>query len=205
VTADDATSSPAAGPGPDAHLIERPLASETRLQGGFLTVKLDTVRLPDGGTATREFVVHPGAVVVVPVLDDGRLVLVRQFRYPLGRVLLEFPAGKIDPGEAILSCARRELQEETGYTAREWARAGLIHNAAAYSTERIELWFARGLVAGAQRLDAGEFLEVVAVTEDELDALASRNELTDVKTLVGLQWLQKWRAGRWALPWQPAP
>lgn len=205
MTADDATSSPAAGPGPDAHLIEQPLASQTRLQGGFLTVKLDTVRLPDGGTATREFVVHPGAVVVVPVLDDGRLVLVRQFRYPLGRVLLEFPAGKIDPGEAILSCARRELQEETGYTAREWARAGLIHNAAAYSTERIELWFARGLVAGAQRLDAGEFLEVVAMTEDELDTLAARNELTDVKTLVGLQWLQKWRAGCWALPWQPAP
>ena len=194
----------APAPPADGHLVEQPVASQTRLSGGFLTVKLDTVRLPDGGRATREFVVHPGAVVVVPVLDDGRLVLVRQFRYPLSRVLLEFPAGKIDPGEDIAACAARELQEETGYTAREWARAGIIHNAAAYSTERIELWFARGLSAGPQRLDEGEFLEVVALGEDELDALAARNELTDVKTLVGLQWLQKWRAGRWALDWQPA-
>jgi len=186
----------------ETDLTERLLHSQTLLEGGFLTVRRDTVGLPDGTSATREYVVHPGAVAVVPVLDDGRVVMVRQFRYPLGQVLLEFPAGKIDPGEPVWSCARRELREETGYTARQWARACHIHNAAAYSTEGIEIWFARGLVPGPQALDAGEFLEVVAVTEQELDALAQAGQLTDVKTLIGLQWLRQWRRGEWSLSWQ---
>jgi ADP-ribose pyrophosphatase len=185
----------------DMGLLETPQQECTLLQGGFLTVRRDTVGLPDGTSATREFVVHPGAVAVVPLLDDGRVVMVRQFRYPLGQVLLEFPAGKIDPGEPVWDCARRELREETGYTARQWARACRIHNAAAYSTEGIEIWFARGLSAGVQALDAGEFLEVVTRSEDELDRLARAGDLTDVKTLVGLQWLRQWRRGEWALSW----
>lgn len=185
----------------DMGLLETPQQECTLLQGGFLTVRRDTVGLPDGNSATREFVVHPGAVAVVPLLDDGRVVMVRQFRYPLGQVLLEFPAGKIDPGEPVWDCARRELREETGYTARQWARACRIHNAAAYSTEGIEIWFARGLSAGVQALDAGEFLEVVTRSEDELDRLARAGDLTDVKTLVGLQWLRQWRRGEWALSW----
>ncbi|MEI6025491.1 MAG: NUDIX hydrolase [Betaproteobacteria bacterium] len=182
-------------------LVETLREAQTLLEGGFLTVRLDTVGLPDGSLATREYVVHPGAVAVVPVLDDGRVVMVRQFRYPLGQVLLEFPAGKIDPGEPVWDCARRELREETGYTARQWARACHIHNAAAYSTEGIEIWFARGLEPGAQALDPGEFLEVVAMSEEELDRLAHAGELTDVKTLVGLQWLRQWRRGEWSLSW----
>ena len=185
----------------DVDLTERLLHRETLLEGGFLTVRRDTVSLPDGSSATREYVVHPGAVAVVPVLDDGRVVMVRQFRYPLGQVLLEFPAGKIDPGEAVWDCARRELREETGYTARQWARACHIHNAAAYSNEGIEIWFASGLEPGPQALDTGEFLEVVAVTEQELDRLAQAGQLTDVKTLIGLQWLRQWRRGEWSLPW----
>ena len=185
----------------DVDLTERLLHGETLLEGGFLTVRRDTVSLPDGSSATREYVVHPGAVAVVPVLDDGRVVMVRQFRDPLGQVLLEFPAGKIDPGEAVWDCARRELREETGYTARQWARACHIHNAAAYSNEGIEIWFASGLEPGPQALDTGEFLEVVAVTEQELDRLAQAGQLTDVKTLIGLQWLRQWRRGEWSLPW----
>ena len=185
----------------DVDLTERLLHVETLLEGGFLTVRRDTVSLPDGSSATREYVVHPGAVAVVPVLDDGRVVMVRQFRYPLGQVLLEFPAGKIDPGEAVWDCARRELREETGYTARQWARACHIHNAAAYSNEGIEIWFASGLEPGPQALDTGEFLEVVAVSEQELDRLAQAGQLTDVKTLIGLQWLRQWRRGEWSLPW----
>lgn len=185
-------------------LTERLLHSQTLLEDGFLTVRRDTVGLPDGTSATREYVVHPGAVAVVPVLDDGRVVMVRQFRYPLGQVLLEFPAGKIDPGEPVWDCARRELREETGYTARQWARACRIHNAAAYSTEGIEIWFARGLQPGPQALDVGEFLEVVALTEDVLDGMAREGELTDVKTLVGLQWLRQWRRGEWPLSWTDA-
>ena len=188
----------------DEGLRETFQQGRTLLQGGFLTVKRDTVGLPDGSTATREYVVHPGAVAVVPVLDDGRVVMVRQFRYPLGQVLLEFPAGKIDPGEAVWDCARRELQEETGYTAREWARACCVHNAAAYSTEGIEIWFARGLRSGPQTLDAGEFLEVVTMSLEELDHLAQAGDLTDVKTLVGLQWLRQWRRGEWSLSWTAA-
>jgi ADP-ribose pyrophosphatase len=185
-------------------LVETLLEPRTLLEGGFLTVRKDTVRLPDGGTATREYIVHPGAVAVVPLLDDGRAVMVRQYRYPLQRLLLEFPAGKIDPDETVLACAMRELEEETGYRAREWARGGLFHNAAAYSTEGIEIWFARGLVPGPQRLDEGEFLEVVEQHEAELDALARAGELTDAKTLIGLQWWQAWQQGRRALDWHPA-
>ena len=185
----------------DAHLREHRVGSRVLVEGGFLELRRDDVRLPDGSQATREYVVHPGAVAIVPLLDDGRLLLERQYRYPVGRVMLEFPAGKIDPGEATLACAQRELLEETGYSAREWARAGVVHNAAAYSTEGIEIWFARGLTAGAQRLDASEFLELCPMHEAELEASAARGELTDVKTIIGLMWLQKWRAGLWKLDW----
>ncbi len=188
----------------DEQLFERRLSGEQVWRGRFLDVRRDLIVQPDGHTATREYIVHPGAVMVVPLLDDGRLVMERQFRYPLGRVLLEFPAGKIDPGESIQACAARELAEETGYQATEWARACVVHNACAYSNEGIEIWFARGLQAGPQRLDPGELIELCLVTEAELDALAARGELTDVKTLIGLQWLQKWRAGSWTLDWVAA-
>jgi ADP-ribose pyrophosphatase len=186
----------------DSHLREHGLGGVVLSKGNFLEVRRDQVRLPDGSRATREYVVHPGAVAIVPLLDDDRLVLERQYRYPVGQVLLEFPAGKIDPGEDTLACARRELLEETGYHAREWARAGVVHNAAAYSTEGIEIWFARGLSAGTQRLDVGEFIELCLLSEAELEQAAVRGELSDVKTLIGLLWLQKWRAGLWPLRWQ---
>lgn len=185
----------------DEALTERRRSSEQVWRGHFLDVRRDVVVQHDGHSAMREYIVHPGAVMVVPLLDDGRLVMERQFRYPLGRVLLEFPAGKRDPGEAVQRCAQRELAEETGYTARQWARACVVHNACAYSDEAIEIWFARGLQAGAQRLDQGELLQVCTLTEHELDRLAACGSLTDVKTLIGLQWLQKWRAGLWTLDW----
>ena len=189
----------------DAHLNERTVASEQVWQGRFLDVRRDTVALPNGHEVTREYIVHPGAVMVVPILDDGRLVMERQFRHPMGRVMLEFPAGKIDPGEPPFACAVRELAEETGYRAKEWARAGLLNNAIAYSTEGIEIWFARGLERGAARLDAEEFLEVVIHTEAEVDARCASGDITDAKTLIGLLWLQKWRSGQWPIAWQPAP
>ncbi len=189
----------------DAHLREVTVASEQVWQGRFLDVRLDTVALPDGAQATREYIVHNGAVVVVPILDDGRLVMERQYRYPMGRVMLEFPAGKIDGDEAPFVCGVRELEEETGYVAREWARAGLLHNAIAYSNERIEIWFARGLTRGAAKLDDEEFLEIVIHSEAEVDALCASGGITDAKTLICLLWLQKYRAGLWPLVWQPAP
>lgn len=188
----------------DAHLVEAAVDRQQLLRGNFLDVRRDSIRLPSGDIAEREYIVHPGAVVVVPLLDDGRLVLERQYRYPLGQVLLEFPAGKIDPGEPTAVCAMRELAEETGYRAAEWAFAGRLHNAAAYSTECIELWFARGLSQGERQLDHGEFIEVLAMSDGELDALAARGELTDAKTLIALMWLQKWRSGAWSLDWRSA-
>ena len=190
--------------GVDEHLVERRIHSDSVYEGHFLKVRRDQVRLPDGGIAWREYVVHPGAVMVVPFTDDGQLIVERQHRYPLDRVLLEFPAGKLDPNETTLRCAQRELREETGYLAREWAYAGRMHNACAYSTEFIEVWFARGLVPGPQQLDEGEYVEVHAMTEDALFALAASGEMTDAKTLVGLLKLQQWRNGTWTPPWQSA-
>jgi ADP-ribose pyrophosphatase len=188
----------------DAHLVEHRTGGATLLSGGFLEVCRDEVRLPDGASATREYIRHPGAVGVIPLLDDGRVVMVRQYRYPLGKVMLEFPAGKLDPRESVLACAMRELREETGYTAAEWAFGGRIHNAPAYATESIWLWFARGLVAGAARPDSGEFVETVLHTEAEVEALEFAGELSDVKTIIGLRWLQMCRSGRRAWAWQRA-
>ena len=194
-----------AAPPDDAQLREETLVSDQVYLGRFLDVRRDQVRLPDGATAQREYIVHPGAVMVVPLLDDGRLVIERQWRYPLARVMTEFPAGKIDAGEPPLQCGIRELAEETGYRAAEWARAGILHNAIAYSNEGIEVWFARGLTLGERHLDVGEFLDVGSATLEELNEQARRGELTDAKTLIGLLWLQHWRAGLWPLEWHPAP
>jgi ADP-ribose pyrophosphatase len=177
------------------------MASEQVYKGHFLDVRRDQVQLPDGSLAQREYIVHPGAVMVIPLLDDGRLVMERQWRHPMDRVMLEFPAGKLEAGEPPFQCAVRELAEETGYRATEWARAGILHNAIAYSNEGIEVWFARGLSLGERHLDVGEFLDVLAMSSEELDAQAQRGELTDAKTLIGLLWLQNWRSGRWPLTW----
>ncbi len=188
----------------DEQLTERLLDSTQAYRGHFLDVRRDRVALPDGGTAHREYIRHPGAVMIVPLLEDGRLLLERQYRHPMGRVMLEFPAGKLDAGESPLRCGQRELLEETGYRATEWAYAGVLHNAIAYSDEGIHIFFARGLVGGAQKLDEGEFLELVVHTPQELDALAASGQLTDAKTLIGLLWLQRWQGGAWPLAWQPA-
>ncbi len=189
----------------DRHLREDTVDGQSAWRGHFLDVRRDEVRLPDGTHAHREYIVHPGAVMALPILDDGRLVVVRQYRYPLRRAMLEFPAGKLDVGEPPWECAVRELREETGYRAREWARAGHLHNAIAYSDEAIEVWFARGLEGGDAQPDAGEFLDVSVTDQDELERMAMTGELTDAKTLIGLLWLRHWREGRWPLAWQPAP
>lgn len=186
----------------DADLAETLIAGDWVYRGSFLQIRREMVRLPDGGQASREFVVHPGAVMIVPLLDDGSLLLERQFRHPMGRVMLEFPAGKLDEGEDPLACARRELQEETGYSASQWAHAGVLHNAIAYSTEGIAIYFARGLRAGERRLDEGEFLELTTLSPEALDAACAQGEVTDAKTLIGLLWLQRWRAGAWPLDWR---
>lgn len=185
----------------DAHLSETRVASQELLRGHFLHAMRDTVRLPDGKESSREYVIHPGAVMVVAELPDGRLVLERQFRYPVQSVMVEFPAGKLDPGEDSLVCAQRELLEETGYTARQWARAGVLHPVISYSTEFIDIWFARELTAGERQLDAGEFLDVFSASADELLQWCRDGRITDAKTLTGVLWLQNLRSGAWSLDW----
>ena len=189
----------------DDHLIEHRVHQEELLRGRFLHAFRDTVRLPNQNLATREYVVHPGAVMVIPMLDtpEGlRLVMERQFRYPVGQVMTEFPAGKLDPGEDPWLCAQRELLEETGYTARQWARAGVLHPVIAYSTEVIEIWFAKDLSLGERQLDIDEFLDVFTATPAELMAACQQGLLTDAKTLTGLLWLQNVLLGQWPLHWQ---
>lgn len=189
----------------DDHLIEHRVHQEELLRGRFLHAFRDTVRLPNQNLSTREYVVHPGAVMIIPMLDtpEGlRLVMERQFRYPVGQVMTEFPAGKLDVGEEPWLCAQRELQEETGYTARQWARAGVLHPVIAYSTEVIEIWFAKELSLGERRLDTDEFLDVFTASPAELMAACQQGRLTDAKTLTGLLWLQNVQSGQWPLHWQ---
>jgi len=170
----------------DSHLVETRIAAETVFSGRLLEVRRDKVRLPNGDEATREFVVHPGAVLIVPVQDDGRLVLERQFRYPVGRVMLEFPAGKIDPGESPLATAQRELREEAGYTAEFWTKLGTLHPEIGYSTEFIDMYEARGLAFVGASLDDGEFLDVVTMSEDELLVTYDCGGFTDAKSIAAL-------------------
>lgn len=187
------------------HLKEVTLHSETVYQGHFLHVRRDAVRLPGGAETVREYVVHPGAVMVIALLDDGRVVMERQYRYPLQRAMLEFPAGKLDPGEDPWACAQRELHEETGYRARQWARAGVLHPVISYATEFIDIWFARDLQAGQRQLDDGEFLDVLAVSPQALGDACRDGVVTDAKTLTGVLWLQNVLSGAWPLNWQAAP
>jgi len=186
----------------DAHLREHTLSSRELLRGHFLHAFQDTVRLPDGREALREYVRHPGAVMIIAQLEDGRLVLERQYRYPVQSVMLEFPAGKLDAGEASLACAQRELLEETGYSAALWAKAGVMHPVISYSTEFIDVWFARDLTAGERKLDAGEFLDVFTASPAELLQWCRDGRVTDAKTLAGTLWLQNVLSGAWTLDWQ---
>lgn len=178
-------------------LEEHTLESRLAWQGSFLRVYQDRVRCPDGHEAPREYLRHPGAVMMIPLLDDGRLVLERQYRYPLRRSFVELPAGKIDPGESLLACARRELLEETGYVARDWTHLGGFHNAIGYCDEKIEVFLARGLTHQGARADAGEVLEIFTTPwQSVLDDVAA-GRVTDVKTIVGVHWLQMFLEGRW--------
>jgi len=172
---------------------ESTLSSKTVYRGSLLQVLEDEVRLPDGKTARREYVRHPGAVMMVPMLDPQTVVLVRQFRYPLGRHFYEIPAGKIDRGEEPLESARRELREECGYEAGEWLRLATVHPCIGYSDERIELYLARRLAYVGRAPDDEEFLEVVPLgLAQALDGIRN-GTITDQKTIIGLLWVDKFR------------
>lgn len=183
--------------GRPADFTETGIASETVFEGRLLHVRRDTVRLPDGGTATREYIRHPGAVVILAQPDPHTVLMERQFRYPVGRHFIELPAGKIDRGEAPLATAQRELQEECGYRAGEWRRLATLHPCIAYADEFIELFLARDLAHVGSRLDEGEFLEVMTVPLAEAVAWVRDGRITDPKTAIGLLWAEKLGRGEW--------
>jgi ADP-ribose pyrophosphatase len=174
-------------------LTEHFVSGEQVFDGKLLEVYRDVVRLPDGSLGAREYIRHPGAVAIVALLEDGRVLLERQFRYPQRREFIEIPAGKLEPNEPHLETAKRELLEETGYAAEEWTRLGVLHTAIAYTDEAIELYLARKIrQAGAAQLDAGEFIETLLMPFDEAVTMIREGRITDVKTVAGLLWVDKW-------------
>jgi ADP-ribose pyrophosphatase len=184
----------------DAALIEVSLRNETVFEGHFLTVRRDDIRLPCGNDDVREWIVHPGGAVVIAVLDNGKLLFERQFRFPLNRVFLELPAGKIDTGEHALDTIRRELREETGYRASLWRHLGTMHPCISYADERIEIFWAQGLsFVGTQR-DEGEHLEIIELSLSDALLAVRDGEITDSKTITALMWADKIMSGVWPLP-----
>lgn len=167
-------------------LKELQLDTEQVYDGVLLKVHRDQVRLPDGKTSVREYIRHPGAVVVIAVLPDQRIIFERQFRYPLHKTFVELPAGKIDAGESPESCAKRELQEEVGYTAAQWRHVGTMHPCIGYSDEHIEVFVASDLTHVGHQWDDGEFLEVLSLSYQEARAAVRAGHLTDGKTLSAL-------------------
>ena len=180
-------------PAGERHLREEKISGEDIYDGIFLHMKRDQVRMPDGNVAVREYLTHPGAVAILAILDDGRVVLERQYRYPIAKVCIEIPAGKLDDGEDRLACAKRELAEETGYSAKKWTFIRRIHPVISYSTEFIDIYLAENLSSGKSHLDAEEFLDVFAAPLEQLMAWIEAGEITDVKTTIAAYWLDRHR------------
>jgi len=175
---------------------EQPRSSRTVYAGRLLTVKEDVVALPDGASATREYVLHPGAAVIIPLIDHDTLLLEHQYRYPVRRHLLELPAGRIEANESPEQAARRELLEETGYVAQDWRFLTTLHPCVGYSDERIELFLARDLSFQGHPGEDDEFIETVTLPIDTaLERILAR-EITDLKTMLGVFWADRLRQVR---------
>lgn len=194
----------------DLDLLETKLSSNTVYQGNFLVLKRDHIRLPNGKPATREYMVHPGAVVILPLFEDGDVLIEKQFRYPLNRVFIEYPAGKLESqpqdllnphlqSETALDCAQRELREETGYTAKKWTKLTKIHPAIAYSTEYLDFFLAEELSPGEKFLDEEEFLLIEKVSLRKMLDWIKSGIITDAKTMIATFWLEKIVSGDWEI------
>ncbi len=178
-------------------LTETQLNSRSVYDGELLHVHADQVSLPDGKLAIREYITHPGAVVIIPLLANGELVLERQHRYPLHRDFYELPAGKIDPGEDPLRCAQRELLEEIGYLAASWRYLATLHPCIGYSDEKLVYYLAKELTFQGAGLDDSEHLEVFTLTLTEALEWIKAGKITDNKTVSGLFWAEKLLRDEW--------
>lgn len=176
----------------DNDLTEHCISTQTIASGGMLTVKCDQVLLPNGNKSQREYVMHPGAVVVVPILPNGHVVLEKQFRYPLHQVFIELPAGKIDKNEDVLVTGQRELFEETGYTATVWIKLGHQHPCIGYSNEVIHMFLALGLSAGEHQRDEDESMEVFDASFEDCLIMIQNSQITDGKTIIALLMAEKY-------------
>ncbi len=157
-------------------------------RGKIVTLNVDTIRQASGRTTIREVVLHPGGVAAIPILDDGRLILIRQFRYPIGRFILEIPAGKLDSGQSPKDTIARELIEETGYCAGSLTHECIFYTTPGISDESIHLFIARDLTQSAQRLEEGEHITVEAYTLEECMKKIETGEISDGKTILGILW-----------------
>jgi ADP-ribose pyrophosphatase len=184
----------------DLQLIEHTVSSETVYDGVLLKVRRDEVRLHDGHHTVREWIAHPGAVVIIAPLENGNLLFERQFRYPLRRIFTELPAGKIDINEHPLDTAKRELREETGHTAKTWRHLATMHPCIGYSDERIEIFWAHGLSYVGHQRDHGEHLDVIELSVADALLAVQDGEITDGKTIAALMWADKINSGAWPLP-----
>ncbi|MFQ6604410.1 MAG: NUDIX domain-containing protein [Fidelibacterota bacterium] len=173
-------------------LEERRRTSEQVYSGRLLKVYRDTVELPNGRLSDREYIKHPGAVVIIPLLPDDRLMLIRQYRYPMGKILIELPAGKLDPGESKLDTARRELEEETGYRSESFTELAEIHPCIGYSDEKMWLYLATDLIQSRQQTDQDEFIELLPVAVPDALKMVWSGQITDVKTIIGILWCQRY-------------
>ena len=171
-------------------LTESKLSSKHIFSGRLLELYCDTVQLPNGKTSTREWIDHPGASCIIPVLPGGKLGLIRQYRYPAQNVFIEFPAGKLDEGETPENCAKRELEEEIGYTAKKFTFLTKIHPAIGFSNEEMWLYLAEDLTKTNEKKDQDEFLELSPMNLKQAIKFVVDGKITDVKTVIGLFWIQ---------------
>jgi len=167
------------------------LKSQILYKGKVFDHQVDEIEYESGNIGIREVAIHPGGAVVVPVKDDGKIILVKQFRYPLQKTLIELPAGKLDKGEDPLICATRELEEETGYRAKEIKKLGEIYTAPGYCTEVLHIYFAGGLIPGNHNREEGEMgMEILELSVQEIESLILSGKITDAKTIVGIYYFK---------------
>ena len=166
------------------------LKSNILYKGKVFNHQVDEIEYESGNKGIREIAIHPGGAVIIPIKDDGKIILVKQFRYPIQKTLIEFPAGKLEIGEDPLICATRELEEETGYKAKEIKKLGSIYTAPGYCTEILHIYSATGLTPGNHNREEGELgMEILELSSDEIEKMILSGEINDAKTIVGMHYI----------------